>query len=137
MKSMKTIISGAALSGLLALAAVAQTPMTATKPVTKPMTKTVAPVAAAKPMKTVAVKNDADIQADIQKRLTAAPKLKSENINATVSGGIATFTGSVKNAGSKGGVSSLAKAAGAKSVVNNITIEKPAMPAKTAAPAKK
>ena len=34
------------------------------------------------------------------------------------------------------GVSSLAKAAGAKSVVNNITVEKPAVPVKAAAPAK-
>ena len=53
-----------------------------------------------------------------------------------MSGGVATFTGTVKNSGSKGGVVSLAKAAGAKSVVNNITIEKPAKPA-PAAPAKK
>ena len=128
MKSMKTIIGGAALAGLLALAAVAQTPA--------PATKTVAPVKAAKPAKTVTVKSDADIQADIQKRLAAAPKLKSENISVAVSNAVATFTGSVKNAGSKGGVSSLAKAAGAKSVVNNITVEKAEKPAKTAAPVK-
>ena len=130
MKSMKTIIGGAALAGLLALAAVAQTPATA------PATKTVAPVKAAKAMKTVAAKSDADIQSDIQQRLAAAPKLKSENISVAVSNAVATFTGSVKNAGSKGGVSSLAKAAGAKKVVNNITVEKAEKPAKAMAPAK-
>ena len=128
MKSMNTIISGAALAGLLALAAVAQTPTTATK--------TVAPVKAAKPMKTVAAKSDADIQSDIQQRLAAAPKLKSENISVAVSNAVATFTGSVKNAGSKGGVSSLAKAAGAKKVINNLTVEKAEKPAKAAAPVK-
>ena len=128
MKSMKTIIGSAALAGLLALAAVAQTPA--------PATKTVAPVKAAKPAKTVATKSDADIQVDIQKRLAAAPKLKSENISVAVSNAVATFTGSVKNAGSKGGVSSLAKAAGAKKVVNNITVEKAEKPAKAAAPVK-
>ncbi len=78
-----------------------------------------------------------EVQTDIQKRLAAAPKLKSENINVSVSGGVATFTGTVKNAGSKGGLSSLAKAAGAKSVVNNISIEKVAPHAKTAASMKK
>ena len=128
MKSMKTIITGTALIGLWALAAIAQTPA--------PAAKTVAPVKAAKPMKTVVAKSDADIQADIQKRLAAAPKLKSENISSTVASGVATFSGTVKNASSKGGVSSLAKAAGAKSVVNNITVEKPAAPVKAAAPAK-
>ena len=130
MNHVKNCLSGVALAGLLSLAALAQTPATApAKQMPKP--------AAAKPAKMVVVKSDADIQADIQKRLAAAPKLKSENISAAVSGGVATFTGSVKNAGSKGGVNSLAKAAGAKSVVNNITVEKAVMPAKVAAPAKK
>jgi osmotically-inducible protein OsmY len=128
MKSMKTIIGGAALAGLLALAPVAQTPASATK--------TVAPVKAAKTMKAVAAKSDADIQSDIQQRLAAAPKLKSGNITVAVSNAVATFTGSVKNSGSKGGVSSLAKAAGAKKVVNNITVEKAEKPAKAAAPVK-
>ncbi|MBI3425922.1 MAG: BON domain-containing protein [Acidobacteria bacterium] len=128
MTKMKAMIGSATLAGLLAVAAAAQTPM--------PPTKTVAPVKTEKKAKATVVKSDAEIQADIQKRLAAAPKLKAENISATVAGGVATFTGTVKNSGSKGGVSSLARAAGAKSVVNNITIEKPLKPAKAAAPAK-
>ena len=116
MTKMKTIISGLTLAGLLAFGALAQTP-TAAK--TMHATK-VAPVA----------KSDADIQTDIQKRLAAAPKLKSENISVAVSGGVATFTGMVSNGGSKGGVNSLAKAAGAKKVVNNITVQKVAKAAK-------
>ncbi len=113
MTKMKTMIGSLALVGLLAFGAVAQTPTAAkTMHVTKPAKVT------------PAAKSDADIQADIQKRLAAAPKLKSENISVAVSGGVATFSGTVANSGSKGGVSSLAKAAGAKQVVNNITIQK-------------
>lgn len=112
MNRLKTIVGSVTLVGLLAFAAVAQTPSQ-----TKPMH-------AMKPVKVAAAKSDADIQADIQKRLAAAPKLKSENISVAVSGGVATFTGTVSNSGSKGGVNSLAKAAGAKKVVNNITVQK-------------
>ena len=119
MTKMKTMIGSMALVGLLAFGAVAQTPTAA---------KT---MHATKPAKVVpAAKSDAEIQTDIQKRLAAAPKLKSENISVAVSGGVATFSGTVANSGSKGGVSSLAKAAGAKKVVNNITIQKVAKAAK-------
>lgn len=121
MNRMKTLLSGAALLGLLSFAAVAQTPAPAAKQAKPAAAKTAKPV-----------KSDADIQADIQKRLSEAPKLKSESITVAVANGVATFTGTVKNSGSKGGVTSLAKAAGAKSVVNNITIDKPAKPAKPA-----
>lgn len=117
MNNLKTMIASVGLIGLLAFGALAQTP-TKTEKVTKP-----AKMAAA-------VKSDADIQADIQKRLSEAPKLKSENISVAVSGGVATFTGTVSNSGSKGGVSSLAKAAGAKKVINNITVQKVAKAAK-------
>ncbi len=123
MNRMNTLLSGAALLGLLSFAAIAQTPAPAPAKQTAKSSKAMKPV-----------KSDADIQADIQKRLAEAPKLKSENISVSVANGVATFTGVVKNSGSKGGVSSLAKAAGAKSVVNNITVEKPAKPA---TPAKK
>lgn len=128
MNKMKTIIGSIALTGLLACAAMAQTTtpnkvMNATKPA---KAAKVAPAA----------KSDADIQADIQKRLAAAPKLKSENINVAVSGGVATFSGTVSNSGSKGGVSSLAKAAGAKQVVNNITVQKAVQTTTAPKPAK-
>ena len=119
MTKMKTMIGSMGLVGLLAFGAVAQTPAPA---------KT---MHATKPAKVVpAVKSDAEIQTDIQNRLAAAPKLKSENISVAVSSGVATFSGTVSNSGSKGGVSSLAKAAGAKKVVNNITIQKVAKAAK-------
>ena len=126
MKRMKTILSGAALLGLLSLAAFGQTPAPAPAKQSTKSSKTMKPA-----------KSDAEIQADIQKRLSEAPKPKSENISVSVANGVATFTGTVKSSGAKGGVSSLAKAAGAKSVVNNITIEKPAKPAPAAKPAKK
>ncbi|MGE0129297.1 MAG: BON domain-containing protein [Blastocatellales bacterium] len=130
MKTMTKTLAGLALAGMIAMGVAAQTPAPA-KPMTAPkhMTKTAH-----------VTKSDSDIQADIQKRLAASPKLKSENISASVSGGVAIFTGAVKNAGSKGGVTRLAKAAGAKSVVNNITVEHAAKPmpaAKHANPAKK
>lgn len=118
MNRLKTIIVSGTLVGALAFAVVAQTPSQA-----KPMH-------APKQAKVATVKSDADIQADIQKRLSQAPKLKSENISVAVSGGVATFTGTVSNSGSKGGVNSLAKAAGAKKVVNNITVHKIAPAAK-------
>ncbi|MFN0084693.1 MAG: BON domain-containing protein [Blastocatellia bacterium] len=129
---MTTMIAGMALAGAMALGVAGQTPAPAK---TKPAPKQAAPAKSAH-----MAKSDAEIQADIQKRLAESPKLKSENISATVSGGVATFTGTVKNSGSKGGVTGLAKAAGAKSVVNNIKVEKalqPAHAAKPMAPAKK
>jgi osmotically-inducible protein OsmY len=118
MKTMTNVISGLTLAGMLAISVAAQTSTPAPAPKPAAMSKA-APAA----------KSDAEILTDIQKRLAAAPKLKSENISASVTNGVAIFTGVVKNSGSKGGVVSLAKAAGAKSVVNNLTIEKPAKPA--------
>ena len=126
-KQLTQAIAGLALTGLFALATIAQASAPA-KPAE--MAK---PTAKAKAATTS--KSDAEIQADIQKRLAAAPHLKTENIGVNVAGGIATFTGMVKSAGSKGGVSSLAKAAGAKSVVNNILVEKTAKLAPTPKPA--
>ena len=126
MNKMKTIIGSVALTGLLAFGAMAQTPAQNKTPNTTMQVTKPAPV----------TKSDADIQSDIQKRLAAAPKLKSEKINVAVSGGIATFSGTVSNPGSKGGVSSLAKAAGAKQVVNNITEQKAVQAAAATKPAK-
>ena len=70
-------------------------------------------------------KADADIQADIQKGLAANAKLKAEPITVSVAGGVATFAGTVKNTGNKNAVPGIAKKAGAKSTVNNITVEAP------------
>lgn len=119
MNNLKILLGNIVLIGLLTFVAIAQTPTPASKP---PMAKP-SGGSAAKSASSATTKSDADIQSDIQKRLAAAPKLKSENISVAVSGGIATFTGTVNNSGSKGGVSSLAKAAGAKKVVNNITVQ--------------
>lgn len=110
---MKTIskLTGALLfSAALALGVAAQAP-------------TPKPTKAAKPMPTP--KSDSDIQADIQKKITASSKLKAEPISVSVSGGVATFTGTVKNEGNKNSVAGLAKSAGAKSTVNNITVAPP------------
>ncbi len=86
----------------------------------------------AKPAK--AVKTDAEIQACIAGKLAAAPKLKDQGLSASVANGVATFTGMASNGGSKGGVSSIAKSCGAKSVVNNITVKAKEKPVKMAKP---
>jgi osmotically-inducible protein OsmY len=78
----------------------------------------------AKPGKNAAApKSDSDIQSCISSKLTTAPKVKDQGFSVSVSGGTATFTGTAKNAGSKGGVGSIAKACGAKQVVNHINLE--------------
>lgn len=69
-----------------------------------------------------APKTDAEIQKCITDKLAAAPSLKTQSISASVSNGVATLTGKVKNAGSKGAATNLAKGCGATSVTNNLTI---------------
>ncbi|HZS10540.1 MAG TPA: BON domain-containing protein [Blastocatellia bacterium] len=123
MRKVSTIIIGLAMAAVLALGAFAQEAQT------KPATKAVTP-AKPKPARTAkAPKSDADIQSCIEQKLAAAPKLKDQGFSVTVSGGVATFTGTAKNAGSKGSVGRLAKSCGAKQTVNNITVEAPARPA--------
>lgn len=123
MKKATGILGGLALSTFLVLSAVAGNTNKAANP-----QKT-------KPAKTAAApKSDSDIQSCITEKLAAAPKLKDQGFSASVSGGVATFTGTAKNAGSKGGVTNIAKACGAKQTVNNITVESAP---KAAAPAKK
>ncbi len=100
---------------------------TATPPTTAKMPKT------AKPPKTpkVVPTDDAGIQTCIEGKL-AKSKMAGEGFAATVNGGAATFTGATKVPGHKGGVSGIGKSCGAKSIVNNITIEgKPAAVPKT------
>src|SRR5258708_3431051 len=72
--------------------------------------------------KATAPKDDAGIQKRISDKLGASASLKTQGISATVRNGTATLTGNVKNAGSKGAATNLAKGCGAKSVTNNITI---------------
>ncbi|MGI9035309.1 MAG: BON domain-containing protein [Pyrinomonadaceae bacterium] len=114
------------LTGTLLLAVSAAAAQTTTTQTTSPMTKqqtTKAPKTP-KATKTKMTKptDDAGIQTCINEKLGKS-KMASEGFAATVSGGTATFTGSTKVAGHKGGVSGIAKSCGAKSVVNNITIE--------------
>ena len=99
----------------------------------------VKPAKQEKPAKAPKIKaastSDADVQSCITQRLAAAPKLKTQGFGATVSGGVATFTGAATDSGSKGGVSGIAKTCGAKSVVNNITIPTKTKPAAAPKPA--
>ena len=134
-----TIISGLALVAAMSLSAFAQTAAkTASNKVVPAATQAAAPqTAPAKPAKMtrpaktakVVPQSDSDIQACIQQKLAAAPKLKTQGFNVAVSGGAATFTGTAANPGSKGGVSGIAKSCGAKQIVNNITIQAAAKPA--------
>lgn len=117
------IVSGLALVAAVALSALAQTPST------KPAPRNVAPAKAtqtAKPAKTAknTPKSDAEIQSCIEQKLAASPKLKDQGFSVSVTGGVASFTGTAKNAGSKGGVNGIAKSCGAKQVANNISVEK-------------
>ena len=115
MSKAKMIVSALALCAFLGVSAFAQ------GGTTKPAAKST-PVAKAKP----APKTDAEIQTCIDQKLAAAPKLKDQHFTVVVSGGAATFTGVAKDGSSKGGVDGIAKSCGAKTVVNNITVEKPA-----------
>lgn len=70
---------------------------------------------------------DSDIQAKITEKFSATPDLAGAN--ATVSGGVATLTGEVKDDAAKGQAEAAAKdVKGVKSVVNNITTTPPPAP---------
>lgn len=70
---------------------------------------------------------DADIQAKINEKFFATPDLAGAN--ATVSDGVATLTGEVKDDAAKGQAEATAKEVkGVKSVVNNLTITPAAVP---------
>lgn len=116
------------LIGILMLAAVAasaQMPTTTTKTSTKhttPMTKTTTKQTEKTKTSKMKPTDDAGIQQCIEGKL-AKSKMAGEGFAATVSGGAATFTGTTKVAGHKGGVSGIGKSCGAKSIVNNIKVE--------------
>jgi osmotically-inducible protein OsmY len=78
---------------------------------------------------TVAVVDDGTLQKCINDKFASSPSLKSQGFSATVTGGVATLTGTAKDAGSKGAATNIAKACGAKSVTNNISVApKPGAP---------
>lgn len=130
MSKVNRIVSAVAIGALLAVSAFAQTPTT------KPAAKTPPPAKTAAPKAKAPAKTDAEIQSCIEGKLAAAPKLKDQHFTVAVSNGTATFTGTAKDGGSKGGVVNLAKSCGVKKVVNNITVEK-AVKAATTHPAAK
>jgi osmotically-inducible protein OsmY len=70
---------------------------------------------------------DSDIQAKITEKFSATPDLAGAN--ASVSDGVATLTGEVKDDAAKGQAEAAAKdVKGVKSVVNNLTITPPPPP---------
>lgn len=79
---------------------------------------------------------DSDIQAKLTQKFTATPELSG--VNASVSDGVATLSGEVKDATAKSRAETDAKdVKGVKSVVNDITVNTPPPPppvATTAAP---
>jgi hypothetical protein len=85
--------------------------------------------------------SDADIQKCISDKFAKSKTITNGAV--TVSSGQATLTGEAKNGGAKGGGVKSAKACGAKTVVNNLTIpetakgEAKASDRKKAEPAKK
>ena len=92
-----------------------------------------APAKVAKPAKTAAApKSDADIAKCTNDKFATSTSVK--NGKAAVSGGVATLTGEAANGGGKGGANRSAKACGATSVVNNITVAAKVKAAKPAAP---
>ena len=70
--------------------------------------------------------DDSTIQKCIQDKLAASATLKANGITVAVTNGVATLTGHVKNIGSKGAATNLARSCGPKSVANNIMVEKAA-----------
>ncbi len=76
-------------------------------------------------------RSDADIQKCIQGKLAGSEKLRDQDFTVNVSNSEAIFTGTARNAGSKGAVTRIGQSCGAVKVVNNITapaIPRPAKP---------
>lgn len=126
---MKKLTLMTAMILAMAMCAFAQTTTTNPSPKTTKMTTKTSPTKQTKKMKTKPT-DDAGIQQCIEGKL-AKSKMRSENFAAAVSGGAATFTGSTKVAGHKGGVTGIGKSCGAKSIVNNITVEGKTMKTKS------
>lgn len=123
---MKKVIILTTIFLMAAIGAAAQStaPNSPSKSMQTKTAKTTKTPKAAKTMPT----GDAGIQTCISEKLGKS-KMGSENFQVSVSGATATFTGATKVPGHKGGVSGIGKSCGAKSIVNNITIEgKPSVP---------
>ncbi|HEX4950173.1 MAG TPA: BON domain-containing protein [Blastocatellia bacterium] len=73
-----------------------------------------------KAMAPAAPKSDTEIQTCLNDKFKTSTSIK--NGSATVSGGAATLTGEASSGGAKGGATRSAKACGAKTVTNNITV---------------
>lgn len=103
------------------------------------MAQDAATAPAKKPAKVAKVasapKSDAEVAKCINDKFAASSAIK--NGKASVSGGVATLTGDVMSGGSKGGQTRAAKACGATSVTNNITVAPKAPGAAKAAPVEK
>ena len=132
---MKKFLFSVLVVAVFALSAMAQGATAPAKKAEKP-----AKVAKAAPV----AKSDADIAKCINDKFAASSAIK--NGKASVSGGVATLTGDVMSGGAKGGQTRAAKACGARSVTNNITVapkvkapkaDKPAPVAKPVAAPKK
>jgi hypothetical protein len=65
---------------------------------------------------------DSQVERDIRARLARSPKISLDKFTVKVQGGIATFEGKTNVIQHKGVATRMAKAAGAKAVVNNIQI---------------
>lgn len=73
-----------------------------------------------------ASRTDGEIQKCIQGKLANSDKLRVQEFNVSVSNSEATFTGTARNAGSKGAATRIGQSCGAAKVVNNISA--PAIP---------
>lgn len=83
------------------------------------------------PVRTTTTRSDADIQKCIQGKLAGSEKLRDQDFTVNVSNSEAIFTGTARNAGSKGAVTRIGQSCGAVKVVNNISapaIPRPAKP---------
>lgn len=67
-----------------------------------------------------ATRTDAEIQSCIQGKLANSEKLRVQDFAVSVSNSEATFTGTARNAGSKGAVTRIGQSCGAVKIVNNI-----------------
>ena len=125
-KLMKRFLFSVLVVVVFALSSMAQT-------ATAPAMKTEKPAKAAKVAS--APKSDAEVAKCINDKFATSSAIK--NGKASVSGGVATLTGDVMSGGSKGGQTRAAKACGATSVTNNITVAPKAPSAAKAAPVEK
>lgn len=68
-------------------------------------------------------KPDPEIRSCIENALRKSPKLSEEGFSVAVANAVATFSGTARKQGSKGGVYAIASTCGASKVINNIVTE--------------